>query len=79
MKYRLDIAPSVVEEARRIYVSREAGSNGSGDRFIDALMDCYAQIKTHPFGCQIRKDAYRHIMLRRLKYRVVYKVEGELI
>ncbi|MFZ1664690.1 MAG: hypothetical protein WAU08_04740 [Flavobacteriales bacterium] len=51
MKYRLDIAPSVVEEGRRIYVSREAGSNGSGDRFIDALMDCYARIKTYPFGC----------------------------
>ncbi len=79
MKYRLDIAPSVVEEARRIYLSREVGSKGSGGRFVDELVDCYARIKAYPFGCQIRKDKYRHIMLRRLKCRVVYKVEGELV
>ena len=79
MKYRLDIAPSVVEEARQIYLSREGGSKGSGDRFVNELVDCYARIKTYPFGSQVRKDEYRHIMLRRLKYRVVYKVEGELV
>jgi len=57
MNYRLDIAPSVVEEARRIYVSREAEANGSGDRFIEALMDCFARIKTYPFGCQTHPRA----------------------
>jgi hypothetical protein len=32
-------------------MSREAEANGAGDRFIDALMECYARIKTYPFGC----------------------------
>ena len=79
MKYRLDIAPSVIKEARKIHLYREKEKKGSGDRFTDALVECYARIKVNPYGCQIRKDPFRHVMLGRLKYRVVYKVESELV
>ncbi len=79
MKYLLDVAPSVVKEARKVYLYRERESKGSGDRFIDALVECYARIKANPYGCQIRKDEFCHVMLTKLKYRVVYRVEGQLV
>lgn len=40
MKYRLDIAPSVIREARKIYLFREKERKGSGERFIAALIEC---------------------------------------
>jgi mRNA-degrading endonuclease RelE of RelBE toxin-antitoxin system len=79
MKYRLDVAPSVIKEARKIYLYREKEKKGSGERFIAALVVCYAQIKADPYRYQIRKDPFRHVMLQRLKYRLVYKVEGQLV
>lgn len=79
MKYRLEVAPSVIKEAQKIYKYREKGQKSSGDRFINALVECYSLLKENPYGFQIRKDPFRHVMLRRLKYRVVYKVEGQLI
>ena len=79
MKYRLDVAPSVIKEARKIYQVREREKKGSGDRFTDALVECYARVKTNPHGFQIRKDPFRHVMLHLLKYRLVYKVEGQLV
>ncbi len=79
MKYRLDVAPSVIKEARKIYLWREKDRRGSGERFILALVECYARIKADPYGFQIRKDPFRYVMLHRLKYRLVYKVEDELI
>ena len=78
MKYSLDVAPSVIKEARKIYHYRECDKKGSGDRFVDALVACYEKIVANPYGCQIRKDVFRHVMLHRLKYRLVYTVEGQL-
>lgn len=43
------------------------------------LVDCYAQIKANPYGCQVGKEPFRHVMLHRLKYRLVYKVDGDLV
>ena len=79
MKHRLDVAPSVIKEARKIYLYREKSNRGSGERFILALLECYARIKANPHGCQVRKDPFRYVTLHRLKYRLVYKVEGELV
>lgn len=80
MKYSLRVVPSVTREAGRIYMYREKNQNKSAaDRFIKALDECYERILADPYGSHIRKDPFRHMMLHRLKYRVVYKVEGELI
>ncbi len=79
MKYRLDVAPSVIKTARKIYIYREKEGKGSGELFINALLDCYASIRTNPYEYQIRKAPFRHVMLSRLKYRLVYKVEGVLV
>jgi hypothetical protein len=74
MKYVLDVHPRVIKEAAVIYAYREGEKKGSGDRFIEALVSCFASIKADPFGCQLRKGSYRHAMVQRLKYRVVYEV-----
>lgn len=79
MKFRLEVAPSVIKEARRIFLNREKEKKGSGDRFIAALVQCYGLIKSTPYSYQIRKDPFRYIGLRRLKYRLVYKVEDDLV
>ena len=79
MKYTLDLDPQAVKEAAGIYVHREREKKGSGDRFLDALLDCYARIKANPFGYQKRKGEFRHAMLHRLKYRLVYRIQGSVV
>ena len=79
MKYALQVDPKVVKEVRMVYQYREGEKKGSGDRFIDALVDCYASIKANPYGSQVRKGGYRHAMLHKQKYRVVYEVEGNTV
>ncbi|MBS1937823.1 MAG: type II toxin-antitoxin system RelE/ParE family toxin [Bacteroidetes bacterium] len=79
MKYVLDVHPRVIKEAAIIYAYREGEKKGSGDRFIDALVDCYARITANPYGCQIRFGEFRHVMLHRLRYRLVYRVEGTVV
>lgn len=76
MTYTLVVKHSVTVEAARIYAYREEERPGQGDRFIAALVECYARIKADPYGCQVRKGEYRHVMLTRLKYRVVFRVKG---
>jgi hypothetical protein len=44
MKYTLDLDPRAAKEAAEIYTYREREKKGSGVRFIDALVDCYASI-----------------------------------
>lgn len=80
MKYQLDIAPRVNKEVAIIYLYREKKQGkGTGVRFFKALSECYDRILANPYGCRIRKDPFRHVMLDRLKYRLVYKVEGQLV
>jgi len=39
--------------------------------------ECYDSIEADPRGYQIRKGDFRHVMLRKFPYRVVYEVEGQ--
>jgi len=79
MKYTLDLDPRAVKEAAEIYSYREGEKKGSGDRFIDALVDCYARIKADPYGYQKRKGEFRHAMLHRLKYWLVFRIHGSVV
>jgi plasmid stabilization system protein ParE len=79
MTYTLVVKPSVTAEASRIYAYREAEKQGAGERFLDALVECYARVKANPYGSQIRKGEYRYVMLTKLKYRVVYRVKDTRI
>ena len=75
MTFTLVVKHSVTAEAARIYAYREQERPGQGDRFISALVECYARIMANPYGCQIRKGDYSHVMLTTLKYRVVFRVK----
>jgi mRNA-degrading endonuclease RelE of RelBE toxin-antitoxin system len=79
MNYSLVMDPRAIKEVRAIHDYREIEKKGSGDRFVGALIDCFTQIKANPFSCQVRKGGYRHVMLHRLKYRIVYEVEGSTV
>ena len=42
-----------------------------------ALKECYDSIEASPRGYQVRKGNFRHVMLRKFPYRVVYEVDGQ--
>jgi toxin ParE1/3/4 len=48
-----------------------------GDRFMAAFSECYESIKANPGGYQVRKGNFRHVMLRKFPYRVVYEIDGQ--
>lgn len=76
MKYRLEVSPKVLLEVARIFVYREKNQGkGSGDRFLKALEDCYKEIRSNPHGYQVQKEPYRHAMLHKLPYRLVFEVD----
>jgi mRNA-degrading endonuclease RelE of RelBE toxin-antitoxin system len=79
MKYRLEISPNVSKEVAKIYLYREKKLKGAGDRFLRALAECYTRLRTDPLIYQIRKNPYRHAMLERFKYRVVYDVADDVV
>ena len=79
MNYTLEVAPSVIKDASKIFAYRERESKGSGDHFTKALNDCYERIIENPYGYQVRRGPFRHVMLCRLKYRLVYKVEDDTV
>ncbi len=79
MTYTLVIGPSVTTEVAKVHAYHEQEKTGSGERFLDALRACYAEIKANPYHYGIRKGEYRHSMLHRLKYRVVFRVKGDHI
>lgn len=79
MNYTLVVKPSVTAEASKIYAYRQQEKSGGGVRFLEALAACYADIRANPYRYSIRKEEYRHVMLRKLKYRVVYRIKGDRI
>ncbi len=48
-----------------------------GTRFMSALKECYDSIQANPKAYQARKGDFRHALLRKFPYRVVYEVEGD--
>ena len=79
MKYALEVDPKAIKEARRIFLYREREKKGSGVRFIEALIACYSNVRANPYAYQLRKGGYRHVMLERLKYRVVFEIEENTV
>lgn len=79
MKYTLVVKPSATADASKVYAYREQEKKGGGARFLEALSVCYLEIKVNPYRYSIRKGEYRHALLHRLKYRVVYRVKGNRI
>lgn len=49
-----------------------------GHRFQQALNECYQSLAQNP-SRPIRKGEFRHAMVRKFPYRVVYELRGQLL
>ncbi len=77
--HELVIHPRVTREKTKIYAYRETARKGSGERFLTSLMECYQLIMSNPFVFQVRKGNIRHAHLKKLKFRLAYKINGQSI
>ncbi|HQW04665.1 MAG: type II toxin-antitoxin system RelE/ParE family toxin [Flavobacteriales bacterium] len=48
-----------------------------GERLMAALKECYDSVEANPYGYQPRKGNFRHAMLRKFPYRMVYEIVGQ--
>lgn len=76
MSYRLVVRGSAAKDVLEAFFWYHTMRPQLGDRFLAALKECYDTIEAHPHGYQMRKADFRHAMLRKFPYRVVYEVEG---
>ena len=77
MNRRLIVTPEALEEVLEIYSYHKRIDQALADRFDKELDVCFNLITRNPTGYQIRRKNYRHIMLRKFKYRVVYALIGQ--
>jgi len=76
MSYKVQVLPEATEETIEVFTYYEEGRSGLGLRFLEALNDCYQSLAHNPSG-QKRKGDFRHAMLLKFPYRVVYEVRGQ--
>ena len=76
MSYTLVVKPEAIAEAAEIYAYHKQIGQTLADRFDKELDACYASITRNPTGYQIRKKNYRHVMVKKFRYRVVYALIG---
>ncbi len=79
MKYELVIHPRVTQEKAKIYVYRESDGKGSGEKFLNAVTECYSMIMAHPHRWQIRRGRIRHAHVEGFSYRLAFRIEGSRI
>lgn len=79
MNYKLMIRLAAQAEAAEIYTWYESRSKGLGGRFAGALEECLRSIQHNPTGLQIRNGKFRHDLVARFPYRVVFTVDGDTV
>ncbi len=72
--HRVIVQPEAQEEVNAIRVHQNGLAQKRGQRFIEAFEACLEELRANP-SYQKHKGEYRHVMLRKLPYRVVYEVE----
>ncbi len=77
MTYRMVVRGSAAKDVLEAFFWYHTIRPQLGDRFMAALKECYDSIEVSPYGYQFRKGNFRHVMLRKFPYRVVYEVEGQ--
>lgn len=78
MSYTVQVLPEVTEDVAEIFAYYEGEKPGLGHRFQHALNECYQSLALNPSG-QKRKGDFRHAMVHKFPYRVVYEVRGQLV
>lgn len=77
MNYRMVVRGSAARDVLEAFFWYHTIRPQLGDRFMAALKECYDSIEAGPQGYQIRKGDFRHAMLRKFPYRVVYEIDGQ--
>lgn len=79
MSFTLVVDSAATQEAKVGRVWYEGEKRGLGDRFAKALQACYDRIEKNPYAFPLRKADFRHAMLHKFPYRVVFEVEGNTV
>jgi plasmid stabilization system protein ParE len=78
MSFTVVVRAAAQAEAVDAYLWYEERSSGLGARFADALQACLDELAFNP-KLQKRKGEYRHKMLDKFPYRVVFVVEDNTV
>ena len=74
-QHKVVVQPEAQDEVDSIRILQNGLDPKRGQRFIEAFAACLEQLKLYP-SFQKRKGNYRHIILHKLPYRVVFEVEN---
>ena len=77
MSYKLLVKPQAIAQTAVIHAYHQEIEQKLADRFSKALDECYAFIERNPTACRIRKKNYRHMMMRKFRYRVMFALIGQ--
>ena len=72
--YRLIIRQTATEMAKDDFDWYEEQKFGLGNSFLDELRSCYEKIKTAPVSYTKIKKNFRHILLKKFPYIIVYEI-----
>ncbi len=72
--YQLIIKSRAVLMQQEAYYWYEQQKQGLGERFINELEDKYHKISNNPTAYGKRNDSYRHIVLRKFPYVIVFRI-----
>ena len=75
-RYNVLVQPEVQEEVDAIRRYQTGLDPKRGRRFMDAFNTCLLELRAKP-SFQKRKGNYRHVVLRKLPFRVVFEVRGD--
>ena len=78
MSFKVQVMPEAVQEVTDIFVHHEGVATGLGERFLNALDNCFADLAVNPWR-EKRKADLRHALVSRFPYRVVYEVHGQQV
>jgi hypothetical protein len=78
MKFTVKVMPEAVQEMAEVFAYYEGVAPGLGERFLDALGRCYSELAANPWR-EKRKADFRHVVVPRFPYRVVYEVHEEIV
>lgn len=78
MSYTVVVRAAAQAEAAEAFLWYEQRSPGLGGRFADALQACFHRLAVNP-KLQKRKGVFRHAMVEKFPYRVVFIVEKNTV
>lgn len=72
--YQLIIKPRAVLMQQEAYIWYEQQQPGLGEKFLGELEDKYQKISNNPRAYGKRNESYRHIVLRKFPYVIVFRI-----